>query len=106
MQISDDKKIQLLYRVEPGCLGPQGMEYIEGFCNYANQQISSPYYALYQFTARLDKSKAERQYSINGRLLSQQHAQVYLARFDTCIDEFEEQLDELLTQAIDRFLER
>ena len=34
MQISDDKKIQLLYRVEPGCLGPTGAQTIERFCDY------------------------------------------------------------------------
>ena len=99
MQISDDKKIQLLYRVEPGCLGPTGAQTIERFCDYA-------YFALYHFTPRFDKTKAEREYSINARLLSDQHAQAYLAHFKTNKDEFEEQLDELLTQAIESFLER
>ncbi|WP_149982001.1 hypothetical protein [Pseudoalteromonas rhizosphaerae] len=106
MDISDDKKIKLLYRVEPGCLGPTGAQTIERFCDYANQQLVAPYFALYHFTPRFDKTKAEREYSINARLLSEQHAQAYLAHFKTNKDEFEEQLDELLTQAIESFLER
>ncbi|MEH6397180.1 hypothetical protein [Pseudoalteromonas sp.] len=106
MEISDDKKIQLLYRVEPGCLGPTGAQTIERFCIYADQQLVAPYFAHYHFTPRFDKSKAEREYSINARLLSEQQVQTYLTHFKTTKDEFEEQLDELLTQAIDSFLER
>ncbi|CAM3835742.1 MULTISPECIES: hypothetical protein [Pseudoalteromonas] len=106
MQLSDDKKLYLLYRVEPGCLGPSGAQMIEHFCVYANQQLAAPYFAHYQFTPRFDKSKAERQYSINTRLLSESQAHTYLTHFDTTKDEFEEQLDELLTQAIENFLER
>lgn len=106
MRISDDKKIKLLYRVEPGCLGPTGAQTIERFCEYANQQLVAPYFAQYYFTPRFDKTKAEREYSINARLLSESHVQAYLSHFKHSKDEFEEQLDELLTQAIDRFLER
>ncbi|MDN3380577.1 MULTISPECIES: hypothetical protein [unclassified Pseudoalteromonas] len=106
MQLSDDKKLYLLYRVEPGCLGPNGVQMIEAFCEYANQQLSAPSFAYYHFTPRFDKSKAERQYSINSKILSEQHAYAYLAHFNTNKDEFEELLDEQLTQAIDSFLER
>ena len=106
MEISDDKKIQLLYRVEPGCLGPTGAQTIERFCEYANQHLTAPYFAIYHFTPRFDKTKAECEYSINARLLSAQQVQTYLTHFKTTRDEFEEQLDELLTQAIETFLER
>lgn len=106
MQLSDDKKLHLLYRVEPGCLGPTGAQMIERFCDYANEQLSAPYFAHYHFTPRFDKSKPELQYSINAKLLSEQHAQAYLAHFETNKSDFEELLDEQLTQAIDQFLER
>ncbi|MBE0379905.1 MULTISPECIES: hypothetical protein [Pseudoalteromonas] len=106
MEISEDKKIQLLYRVEPGCLGPTGAQIIEHFCVYANQHLSAPYFAHYHFIPRFDKSKAEREYSINARLLSEPQVQTYLTHFKTTKDGFEEQLDELLTQAIESFLER
>ncbi len=37
MELADDKKLHLLYRVEPGCLGPTGADTIERFCEYANE---------------------------------------------------------------------
>ena len=52
MQLADDKKIRLMYRVEPGCLGPQGAEHIEDFCRYANKHIKSPYYGQFLFLPR------------------------------------------------------
>ena len=41
MQINDDKKIRLMYRIEPGCLGTKGAEHIEDFCRFANKHIKS-----------------------------------------------------------------
>ncbi|MBQ4833588.1 hypothetical protein J8L70_10085 [Pseudoalteromonas sp. MMG010] len=106
MQISDEKKIRLMYRVEPGCLGPQGVEYIEDFCRYANKHIKSPYYSKLMFLPRYDKTKDERQYSVSNRNLSQAQAKAYLQHFEINIESFEEQLDELLTKAIDLFFKR
>jgi len=106
MQLADDKKIRLMYRVEPGCLGPQGADHIEDFCRYANKHIKSPYYAQFLFLPRFDKQKDERQYSVKNRNLSRVQAKVYLNHFDIDIDTFEEQLDELLTKAIDLYFKR
>lgn len=106
MPLSDDKKLTLLYRVEPGCLGPTGVDYIEDFCDYANKQLTAPEFAAYQFVARFDKTKPELQYSVTGRNLSAHQAEAYLAHFKTNKAQFEEQLDELLTQAIDNFFGR
>lgn len=52
MQISDERKIRLMYRVEPGCLGPDGANHIEDFCRFANKHIKSPYYGLFVFLPR------------------------------------------------------
>jgi hypothetical protein len=106
MQISDEKKIRLMYRVEPGCLGPQGAEHIEDFCRYANKHIKSPFYSILLFLPRYDKLKDERQYTVSSRNLSQAQAKAYLARFEINIESFEEQLDELLTKAIDLYFKR
>ncbi|WP_409426075.1 hypothetical protein [Pseudoalteromonas sp. RW-H-Ap-1] len=106
MQLSDDKKIRLMYRVEPGCLGPDGVDHIEDFCRFANKHIKSPYYAQLLFLPRYDKQKDERQYSVKNRNLSQVQAKAYLNHFDIDIEEFEEQLDELLTKAIDLYFKR
>lgn len=106
MQLNDEKKISLEYRVEPGCLGAQGLSHIEDFCRYANKHIKSPYYAQFLFTPRYDKQKSERQYSVNSRNLSQVQAKLYFDHFQINIVEFEEQLDELLSKAIDLYFKR
>lgn len=106
MKISDEKKIRLMYRVEPGCLGPEGVNHIEDFCRYANKHIKSPYYAQFLFLPRHDKQKAERQYSVKNRNLSQAQAKVYFEHIDIEIEEFEEQLDELLSKTIDIYFKR
>ena len=31
------KKLLVMYRIEPGCLGPQGADYVEEFCVFAKQ---------------------------------------------------------------------
>ena len=106
MQISDERKIRLMNRVEPGCLGPDGANHIEDFCRFANKHIKSPHYGLFVFLPRYDKQKDERQYSVNSRNLSQVQAKAYLNHFDIDIDNFEEQLDELLAKAIDLYFKR
>jgi hypothetical protein len=106
MQVSDEKKIHLMYRVEPGCLGPEGVDHIEDFCRFANKHIKSPYYGQFVFLPRYDKQKSERQYSVNSRNLSQVQAKAYLNHFEIHIDNFEEQLDELIAKSIDLYFKR
>ncbi|AQP98712.1 hypothetical protein B0W48_02190 [Pseudoalteromonas aliena] len=106
MQISEEKKVRLMYRVEPGCLGPDGANHIEDFCRFANKHIKSPYYGQFVFLPRYDKQVGERQYSVNSRNLSQVQAKAYLNHFEIEIEHFEEQLDELLTKAIDLYFKR
>ena len=35
------KKLLVMYRIEPGCLGPQGADYVEEFCVFAKQKIKA-----------------------------------------------------------------
>ncbi|WP_105169964.1 hypothetical protein [Pseudoalteromonas sp. T1lg23B] len=104
--MSDDKRIKLLYRVEPGCLGPTGKDFIEGFCNFANEKIKPPVYALFSFVPRYDKSLPEREYRVGNKNLSDQQVSAYLNRLEKDKNEFEEQIDELLSHAIDSYLRR
>ncbi|WP_194710106.1 hypothetical protein [Pseudoalteromonas sp. S16_S37] len=104
--MSEDKRIKLLYRVEPGCLGPTGVDYVEGFCQFANKIIKPPVYALFNFVPRYDKSLPEREYKVGNKNLSSNQVVAYLERLDKDKDEFEEQIDELLSHAIDAYLKR
>ncbi|CAH9061308.1 hypothetical protein PSECIP111951_02461 [Pseudoalteromonas holothuriae] len=104
--MSEDKKIRLLYRVEPGCLGPTGKDFVEGFCEFANSKIKPPVYALFSFVPRYDKTLPEREYTVANKNLSMAQVEAYLDRLDKDKDEFEEQIDELISHAIDAYLKR
>ncbi|QFU06960.1 hypothetical protein FIU82_18345 (plasmid) [Pseudoalteromonas sp. THAF3] len=104
MAANTPPQIQLLYRVEPGCLGPDGKDHIEGFCAYAQQHINAPEFATYRFVPRYDKSKDEVSYTLRNKRLSLQQAEQFLAHFGSQRSDFEEHLDEQLAEAIDQFL--
>jgi hypothetical protein len=33
------KKLTVTFRVGPGCLGPDGIDHIEGFCKFAKKEV-------------------------------------------------------------------
>lgn len=101
-----DKRLNLLYRVEPGCLGPTGIDFIEGFCEFAQKKIKAPVYAQFHFVPRYDKSLPEREYKIANKSLSDTKVEAFLDKFDKDKGDFEEQIDELLAHAIDAYLNR
>ena len=39
LPLHDDKKLAVTYRVEAGCLGPDGLNYISDFCNFAQSEL-------------------------------------------------------------------
>ncbi|MFT6898769.1 MAG: hypothetical protein ACJA13_003196, partial [Paraglaciecola sp.] len=35
------KKLTVTFRVEPGCLGPDGISHIEAFCKFAKREVAN-----------------------------------------------------------------
>ena len=104
--MSQDKRLHLLYRVEPGCLGPTGIDFVEGFCEFAQKKIKAPVYAQFCFVPRFDKALSEREYTIGNKNLSDTQVIAFLDKFDKEKSDFEDQIDELLSHAIDAYLNR
>ncbi len=106
--ISNDKKLTVVYRIEPGCLGPKGNELVEDFCLFAQQKFEPVNANIINWiiTPRLDKSLPELQYQIQDKLLTTDHAARYLSMFDTDITEFEEHMEETLVESIEQFMDR
>ncbi|UAA40829.1 hypothetical protein KIH87_14700 [Paraneptunicella aestuarii] len=102
------KKLNVLFRVEPGCLGPNGIEHIEAFCKFAKKDIANldSGYIRWVITPRYDKSLPEMEYKVRNKILTQERASKYLAMLDKSLDEFEEHLQERLAELIDQFLGR
>lgn len=105
-ELPKEKKLHVLFRLEPGCLGPKGIDLIEGFCEFANSKISELPYATYLFVPRFDKTLPEWEYKINSLNLSNEKVESYLAIFSQVKSQFEEGLEEKVTEYIEIYLNR
>ncbi|QBF81379.1 hypothetical protein EXU30_00700 [Shewanella maritima] len=102
------KQLTILYRLEPGCLGPDGVDHIEAFCLLVQKALAAKGNVHYkwQVVPRFDKSKPEIQFTLNGKSLTEQQAQKYLSmltiELDNVIDGFEDMLTKMINQYIAR----
>ncbi len=106
LPLSDEKKLTVIYRVEPGCLGPDGENLIGEFCSFAQAQIKQldTDFIHWHLVPRNDKALPEMQYKINNKTLSHNKAVKYLAAFDRQLDDFEDHLNEKLADLIELHL--
>ena len=108
MTIEAKKKLNINYRMEPGCLGPTGDTLIEQFCQFAQKKMDKvdSEFITWVIEPRFDKSLPVVQYSINGKQLKAHMVKRYLAFFEQDMDEFEEHFNEELMHHIEEYLER
>jgi len=106
MNLPDQKKLTVFYKMEPGCLGPDGVSLIEAYCQFAQTRLEKldDSFVIWVVEPRYDKSLPEVQYKINGRELISNMAERYLAAFDRELDEFEDSFNKILTEAIEEFV--
>ena len=105
--LPDNKKINVQYRVEGGCLGPTGDDLVEDFCQFAQLKFNEidSQFVLWSIIPRFDKSLPELQYMLNNKLLSREQSEKYLSLFQRSLNDFEEQIDEHLVIMIEQFME-
>jgi len=106
--ISEEKKMTVIFRMEPGSLGPDGRQYISEFCEFAQVQLQacSAFYINWSITPRLDKSLAEMEFQLANKKLTSAKASQYLAFFNENLDNFEEQLENNLEAIINQYFGR
>jgi translation initiation factor 2 alpha subunit (eIF-2alpha) len=99
------KKLTVTFRVEPGCLGPDGAEHIEEFCKYAKKEVAQldADFVRWVITPRYDKSLPETEYKTNNKKLDHDKAEKYLRVFEKELDDFEEHLQDKLAELIDEY---
>ena len=104
--LPENKKLCVTYRVESGCLGPEGVSHISKFCDFAQSELHTldSEYVIWHIIPREDKSLPEMQYNIVGKRMNHAQAEKYLALFDKSLDEFESHLCEKLATLIDDFM--
>ncbi len=104
--LPQEKKLTVLSRIEPGCLGPDGVDHIESFCRFANQELKKvdSNFVKWLPLPRYDKSLPEMQYSVNSKQLSRDKAAKYLSHFNSELDDFEEHFHDKVSLLINEFL--
>ncbi|MDO6564301.1 hypothetical protein Q4488_12975 [Amphritea sp. 1_MG-2023] len=106
--MSEDKKLLVLYRVEPGCLGPQGDKWVSEFCRFAQRALQSQDSAMirWNIVPRNSKTLPEIEYNVVGKRISYSQATRYLASFGKSLDGFEGRLGERIALFIEDFMSR
>ncbi|WP_413701960.1 hypothetical protein ACLKMH_10770 [Psychromonas sp. KJ10-10] len=106
--LPENKKMTVLFRMEPGSLGPDGLLYIKEFCEFAQSQLKSfaTAYIHWEIVPRMDKSLAEMEFQIASKKLTRIKASQYLAIFDEDLAHFEDQLEDHLEAIINQFFGR
>ena len=106
LPLDKDKKLSVIFRIEPGCLGPKGMEHVEEFCIYAQKAMDKidTDFIQWLILPRFDKSDEEMEYKLTNKKLSHDKAEKYLGIFDKKLDDFEGHLHDRLAELIDEFL--
>jgi len=105
LPLPQDKKLNVVFRVEAGCLGPKGKDHIEQFCSFAQVEVEpiDADFVHWEIVPRHDKSLPEMQYNINGKRLTHDQAAKYLDVFKKSLDEFEGHLHDKLDTLIEQF---
>ncbi len=106
LPLPEEKKLTVIFRLEPGCLGPQGDELIDEFCQAAQANFQSVHSEIvhWNIVPRNDKALPEMQYQINNKNLSQVQAAQFLDVFNENLDKFESQVHKKLAELIDQHL--
>ncbi|MFQ3235250.1 MAG: hypothetical protein ACI9C4_000804 [Paraglaciecola sp.] len=102
------KKLTVTFRVEPGCLGCDGITHINAFCKFAKKEVANldSDFVRWVIVPRFDKSMAETEYKTNNKRLDYNKAEKYLRVFDKDLEQFEEHLQDQLAMLIDQYMGR
>lgn len=103
--IPAEQRLTIVFRVEAGCLGPQGGDHVRPFCTFAQPALAARDAGLidWQVVPRDDKSEPEIQYLVAGRPLSTDQAGRYLALFGRDRAAFEDDLEGHIAELITRY---
>lgn len=106
LPLSQDQKLMVVCRVEPGCLGPEGKKHIREFCDYAQKQVETidADFICWELVPRDDKSLPEMQYKIHNKKLTHDKAAKYLELFKKDLDVFEDHLHEKISHLVEEYL--
>lgn len=108
LPLPENQKLTVTYRVEPGCLGPEGANHIRQFCKFAEKDVTDldADFIHWKIVPRFNKTISEMRYTVDRKQLTHDKADKYLSVFGKNLDEFEGHLQDRLAVLIDRYWER
>jgi hypothetical protein len=106
LPLQEEKKLFVTYRVEAGCLGPDGLSHIAKFCKFAQSEMEAvdSEYITWNIVHREDKTLPEMEYNVFGKVINDSQADKYLSMFGKNLNEFENNLSDLITNLIYQFM--
>ena len=108
LPLEDHQKLTVTYRIEPGCLGPQGSEHIDDFCQFAEARVIDldSDFICWHITPRNNKKLAEMEYGVSKKKLDHDKADQYLKLFGKSLDEFEDHIQGECVNLINEYFGR
>ncbi len=108
LPLPSEQKLTITYRVEPGCLGPDGKSHIDAFCDMAQRCVVDldADFIHWNIIPRHNKALPEMQYSVSSKRLTHDKADKYLRIFGKSLDEFEDHIQGECVMLIDRYFKR
>jgi len=108
LPLPDDKRLTVVFSVEPGCLGPTGLDHVDRFCKFSLGEFNIVDYGFirWEVVPRHDKAAPEIQYRIQNKLLPRDKAGQFLKLFHKNIDAFEGKIYDKITHQIDEYFGR
>lgn len=101
-----ENKLIILYRLESGCLGPNGASHIERFCPEAQSKLSDLFGPIirWELEPRHDITLPELDYRLTNKRITRNQASTYLSAIGQDIDEVEAQLFKRISLLANDFL--
>lgn len=101
-----ENKLTITFRVEPGCLGPQGADHVNEFCKLAQHSFKTIEAELihWDIIPRFDKSLDEIEFKLNNKLLNSSQTSKYFNLINKPQDEVEDILHNKIADLIDEYM--
>ena len=106
---SIQNKLTILYRIEPGCLGPNGDQHLDQFCALANTMVANNsallnHIVTWVIEPRWDKTLPEMQFKLIRKSITHDQAATYLKAIGHELDSLESTLVKAITAQVNQYL--